>query len=293
MTTFKMLLGDYPNTAAFRQGQLKSARAQFEFADVKTPNHAFKRAVRDLEFDVSELAIMTYLQAKAYGKPLVLIPAVVRGKFQHESIVSRAAQPLAPRDLEGRRVGIRAYSVTTVGWVCGILQNDYGVNLDRIQWVTLEDPHVAEYRDPPSAIRAAAGKQLMPMLLEGEVDAIVTTGKDLKDPRVKFVIPDPDRAAQSWYERYHAVPINHMVCVKQSTLAANPWVAEEVFRLLAESKKQAGLPKAGEIDRLPFGLERNRKSLELIIRYAVQQGLIPRAFEVDELFSDATRALKA
>lgn len=289
--TVKALLGDYPNTALFRQGQLESSRAAFDFADVKTPNHAFKRVVRDLEFDVAELAIMTYVQAKAYGKPLVLIPAVVRGKFQHESIVCNAARPLAPKDLAGRRIGIRAYSVTTVAWVRGILQNDYGADLDRVEWVTLEDPHVAEYRDPPNATRAAAGRQLMPMLLEGEVDAIVTTGKDLKDPRVQFVIRDPDQAAQSWYERYRAVPINHMVCIKESVVAANPWLAEEVFRLLAESKKAAGLPKAGEIDRFPFGVEANRKSLELAIKYAVQQRLIPRAFEVDELFNDVTRTL--
>lgn len=291
MLTLKTLLGDYPNTAAFRQGGLKSSRVAFDFADVKTPNHAFKRVVRDIEFDVAELAIITFLQARAHGKPLVLVPAVVRGKFQHDSIACSAGRPLAPKDLDGRRIGIRAYSVTAVAWVRGILQNDYGVDLDSIRWVTLEDPHVTEYRDPPNAERAPAGKQLMPMLLDGEVDAIVTTGKDLKDPRVRPVIPEPDAAAQAWYERYKAVPINHMVCIKESVLAANPRVAEEVFRLLAEAKKAAGLPKAGEIDRLPFGVEPNRKSLELAIQYAAQQRLIPRAFAVDELFNDVTRVL--
>ena len=291
MLTLKTLLGDYPNTAAFRQGELKSSRATYQFADVKTPNHAFKRVVRDLEFDVAELAIMTFLQAKAHGKPLVLLPAVVQGKLQHESIVCRAEEPLAPKDLNGRRVGIRAYSVTTVAWVRGILQNEYGVDLDSIRWVTLEDPHVAEYKDPANAERAVAGKALMPMLLEGEVDAIVTTGKDLKDPRVRFVIPDPDAAAQKWYEKVKAVPINHMVCVKESTLAANPWVAEETFRLLAEAKKKAGFPKAGEPDRFPVGVEANRRSLELSIQYAAQQRLIPREFKVDELFNDVTRNL--
>lgn len=285
------LLGDYPSTAAFRRGKLSSSRAAFDFADVEMPHHAFKRVVRDLEFDVAELAIMTYLQAKAHGKPLVLLPAVVRGNFQQESIVCNAARPLAPADLAGRRVGIRAYSVTTVAWVRGILQNDYGVDLDRIQWVTQEDPHVAEYRDPPNAERAAAGRQLMPMLLEGEVDAIVATGEDLKDPRVRPVIPDPDGAARAWYQRHGAVPINHMVCVKASVLAAHPWVAEEVFRLLAESKKAAGLPAKGGIDRVPLGVEPNRRSLELAIQYATQQRLIARAFTVDELFSDITRAL--
>ncbi len=289
--TLQTLLGDYPNTLPLKKGEVRSPRLAFDFADVKTPNHAFKDVVRELKFDVAELAIATYLTAKAYGKPLALLPAVVRGKFQHESIVCNAARPLAPSDLAGRRVGIRSHSVTTVTWVRGILQNDYGVDLDRVRWVTFEDAHVAECRDPDTFERAPAGKNPMTMLLDGELDAIVTTGKDLKDPRVRPVIPDPEGAAKSWYQRYGAVPINHMVVIKESVLKSSPWVAQEVFRLLAESKSAAGLPAKDGIDPFPFGVEANRKSLELVMKYAAQQGLIPRRFEVDELFDDATRAL--
>jgi len=171
--TLRALLGDYPNTAALKKGEIRSPRLNFDFADVKVPNHAFKRVVRDLEFDVAELAISTYLTAKAHNKPLVLLPVVVRGKFQHESIVCSAARPLAPSDLPGCRVGIRSHSVTTVTWVRGILQNDYGVDLDRVKWVTFEDAHVAEYRDPPGMERAPAGKELAAMLRDGELDAAV------------------------------------------------------------------------------------------------------------------------
>ena len=290
--TLPTLLGDYPNTSAFRKGELGSPRVAFDFADVKAPHHVFKQVVRELKFDVSELAIITYLQAKAYGKPLVLLPVVVRGKFQHESLICTGERPVSTSDLAGRRVGIRAHSVTTVTWVRGIPQNEYGVDLDRIHWITFEDPHVAEFRDPPAMERAAEGKQLMSMLLAGEVDAIVTTGKDLQDPRVCSVIPDPDAAAREWYERHQAVPINHMVCVKETALAAYPWLAEEVFRLLSEARKRAGLPAKGEIDAFPLGVEANRRSLALIIQYAAQQRLIPRAFEVDELFNDVTRELR-
>ena len=285
------LLGDYPNTLAFKKGEVRSARLAFEFADVKTPNHAFKAGVRELRFEDAELAIATYLTARACGKPLALLPAVVRGKFQHESIVCNAARPLAPSDLAGRRVGIRSHSVTTVTWVRGILQNDYGVDLDRVRRVTFEDAHVAECRDPDTVERAAAGKNPMTMLLAGELDAAVMTGANLKDPRVRPVIPDPEAAAKSWHQRYGAVPINHMVVVKESLLKSRPWVAQEVFRLLVESKKAAGLPAKEGIDPFPFGVEPNRKSLELVIMYAAQQGLIPRRFEVDELFDDVTRAL--
>lgn len=290
--TLRALLGDYPNTSSLRKGAIRSSRVALDFADVKVPNHAFKRVVRDLEFDVAELAIATYLTAKAYGKPWVLLPVVVRGKFQHESIVYNAEHGhLAPSDLAGRRVGIRSHSVTTVTWVRGILQNDYGVDLDRVKWVTFEDAHVAEIRDPDTVERAPAGKDPLNMLLEGELDAAVLTGKDLKHPKFKYLIPDPEAAAQTWYQRYQAVPINHMVAVKESLLQSSPWAAEEIFRLLAESKKAAGLPAAAGIDPLPFGVEANRKSLELVLNYAAQQRLIPRRFEVDELFDDVTRAL--
>ena len=292
MTTLRALLGDYPNTAALRRGELQSLRLALDFAEVKAPSQAFKRVVRELEFDVAELAIVTYLTAKAHGKPLILLPVVVRGKFQHESIVYNAERgPLAPSDLAGRRVGIRSHSVTTVTWVRGILQNDYGVDLNRVHWVTFEDAHVAEIRDPEAFERAPSGKSLMTMLLAGELDAAITTGKDLKDPRVRPVIPDPGAAAQNWHQRYGLVPINHMVVMKESLLNSSPWIAEEIFKLLAASKEAAGLPAAGGIDALPFGVESNRKSLDLVIRYAVQQGLIPRQFTVDELFDDVTRVL--
>ena len=290
--TLRALLGDYPNTASLRKGAIRSSRLNLDFADVKVPNHAFKRVVRDMEFDVAELAIATYLTAKAYGKPLVLLPVVVRGKFQHESIVYNAERgQLAPSDLAGRRVGIRSHSVTTVAWVRGILQNDYGVDLDRVKWITFEDAHVAEIRDPDTFERAPAGKNPMTMLLEGELDAAVLTGKDLKHPKFKYLIPDPEAAARTWYQRYQAVPINHMVTVRESLLKSNPWVAEEIFRLLAESKKAAGLPAGTGPDPYPLGVEANRKSLELVIKYAAQQRLIPRPFAVDELFNDVTRAL--
>src|SRR5256886_14854617 len=138
-------MGDHAVTQAFKRNT-----SLFDFADVKAPATAFKRVVRDMEFDVAELAIVTFLLAKAHGKPLVLLPAVVLGRFQHPYLVyNRARGHLAPSDLAGRRVGIRSYSVTTVTWLRGVLAEEWGVDLDRITWITFEEPHVAEFRDPP------------------------------------------------------------------------------------------------------------------------------------------------
>ncbi|HUR70925.1 MAG TPA: hypothetical protein VMZ02_02995 [Candidatus Limnocylindrales bacterium] len=287
-STLKTLLGDYPNTKALKSGELRSANVSFEFADVKVPNTAFKDVVRHLKYDVAELAIVTFLQAKAHGKPLVLLPAVVVGALPHPLLVYNAEhRRILPADLKGKRVGIRAYSVTTAAWVRGVLQNDYGVDLDEIEWVTFEDAHVAEYSDPPTAVRAPAGKSIVQMLSDHEIDAGVVGGPDLKDTRFQPVIENPHDAAQHWCNKHKALPINHMLVVKESLANTNPFALQEIFRLLRESK--LAMPRAETaLDTIQFGLANIRRSLELIISYSTQQGLIPEQISVDDLFDEVT-----
>jgi len=289
--TLRTLLGDYPNTKALKTGDVHSSSVALDFADVKVPNTAFKDVVRHLKYDVAELAIVTYLQAKAHGKPLVLLPAVIAGTLPHPFLVYNAERGrIAPTDLKGKRVGIRAYSVTTAAWVRGVLQNEYPVDLNSIKWVTFEDPHVAEYSDPPTAVRAPAGKSLVQMLIDGEIDAGVVGGPDLKDSRLQPVIPNPHEAAQAWCKKHGALPINHMLVVKESLVQTNPAAVKEVFRVVRESK-QAMSPVGTAFDPLQFGLANIRRSLELIVEYSTQQGLIPIKFPVDDLFDDVTRNL--
>ena len=148
--TLQTLLATYPNTAALKNGQLTSPLVNYAFADVKTANKAFKSLVREQKFDLGELAIVTFLQAKAFGKPYVLMPAVVVARGQHHTIFYNPDRGhLTPPDLHGRRVGVRAYTQTTGAWVRGFLEEEHGVDFKRVQWVTFEDPHVAEFVDPP------------------------------------------------------------------------------------------------------------------------------------------------
>ena len=280
------LLGDYPVTRALKEGAIGSPHLEFDFADVKVPNTAFKRVVRDLEFDVAELAIVTFLMAKAHGKPFRLLPAVMVGRFQHPYLVS--IRDLRPKDLEGKTVAIRSSSVTTVAWIRGILADDYGVNLDRVKWVTFEDAHVAEYRDPPGVERAAEGKTPLAMLLAGEVDAAVLAEPLPKDGRLKSVIADPAAAAADWQRRNRALQINHMVVVRQTL---EPAVIREIFSLLSKSKKLSEEGSKPAYDTSPFGLEANRRNLDIAIDYVHRQKLIPRRFAVDELFDDVTAGL--
>lgn len=273
----KALLGDYPVTAALKEGKVRSDRLRLEFADVRPPSAGFKRVVRNLEFDVAELAITTFLMAKAFGKPLRLLPTVMVGRLQHSYLVRNAERgPLAPRDLPGKRVGVRSYSVTTGMWIRGILDEDYGVEPERIEWVTFEEAHVAEYRDPPNVVRAPAGKDVVGMLLAGEIDAAVVGDGKPADPRIVPVIADPDAAARAWRRRTGAIQINHMVVVKDSVSKAD---ADEVTRLLSESIKAAGSPEMN-----PYGIEANRRNLEVAIDYVYRQRLIPHRYTVEELF---------
>ena len=289
--TLNSLLGNHAQVNAIKQGRLASPLLQFKFAGIAVPNRAFKRVVRDLEFDFCELAIVTFLQARAQGVPLVMLPATLVGRFQHPFIVCNAAHgPLTPRDLHGRRVGVRASSQTTVAWVRGILMHEYGVDLNQVQWVSYEDAHVANCPDPAGFSRAPDGKDLLQMLLDGAIDAGVVPEKDLGDARLARVIPDAPAAASAWHAKYGATHVNHMAVVKASLLRERPDVVREIYRLLIEAKQAAGLPGSG-IDLLPFGVEACRPSLEILIAYCVEQGLIPRAISVDELFEDVMRVL--
>jgi len=288
VTTLSAALDDYPHTLPLKRGEVTSPRIAFAFSDIRPANRFFKPMVRELKFDVSEMAIATFVQAKAYGKPLVLLPATVMGRFQHGTILRRVAHPLTPADLPGKRVGVRSYSQTTAVWVRGILQNDYGVDVDRVHWVTFEDGHVAEYREPAGVERIGADKNLLKMLREGELDAAIY-GADLpNDPTLTTLIPDPEAAALKWYAQHRVVPINHMVVVQQKLADVNPAAMKEIYRLLVQAKRAAGLPRAGEIDFLPFGFTACRPALQTIINYALQQSLIPRKIDVEELFDAST-----
>src|SRR6202167_5218807 len=179
------MLGNYPNVAPLKNGAVPSDLVDFDFVDVKVANNLFKQVVREAKYDLAELAIVTYLQAKSYNKPYVLMPAVVVSRGQHHTIAYNAERgPLKPSDLNGKRVGVRAYTVTTGTWVRGILASDYGVDLNKVQWITFEDPHVAEYHDPAIVKRAPDGKDLTQMLLDGEVAAGIV-GDKLPDPKLK------------------------------------------------------------------------------------------------------------
>jgi 4,5-dihydroxyphthalate decarboxylase len=280
-TRLRTLLGDYACTAALKSGSISSGSVTLDFAGYSPTHTGFKPMVREQAFDVSELAIVTYLMAKSFGKPMVLLPVVVMARSQHAfALVNARYGTLTPAGLNGKRVGIRSFTTTTGAWLRGILANDHGVDLGSIDWVTFEDAHVAEFQD--TTRRAPKGKQIVRMLIDGELDAVL--GEKSDHPALKPLFDDVAAEEKAWLARHNVMPINHMVVVSETLSRTNPEAVREVFRLLRESAARA--PASPQ-----FSADDMRRSLQMIIRYTAQQGLLPREFTVDELFDDLTRTL--
>jgi 4,5-dihydroxyphthalate decarboxylase len=291
-TTLFTLLALHPNTAALRTGKVRSPLVDFNFADVKVSNTEFKPLVREHKYDMAELATVTYLQAYEKGDSYVLLPATVVGRNQHHTIFYNADRgALTARDLTGKRIGVRAYTQTTGAWVRGFLAEDYGIDIERVKWVTFEDAHVARYRDPEFVERAAQGKVLKQMLLDGELDAAILGDVQPEGP-LKHLIPDHEEAGRAWAKKHGGVPINHLVVIRESIAEEKPDVVRHVYRLLKDSRAAAsGVYESGEGDPLRFGVSNVRQSFETLVDYALKQKLITQKVTAAEVFSRAIAIL--
>jgi len=292
VTTLRTNLANYPVTMAMKDGRVTSDTVTLDFCGPEPAQNGFKAMLREHAFDCGELAIVTCLQAKIYGKPWVLLPAPINGRFQHHCAgFNKELFDLKPRDIEGKRVGVRSYAQTTGLWVRGILQHEYGVDLDKVTWCTVNDGHLLEYSDPPNCERLPKGSDIGRMMLDGELVATLQ-GVDLpKDPRVERLVPDPYEAAKEWHRRTGVVPINHMFVVHQDLSRDRPDIVREIFRMIVESR---ALTEGGVPDIYPpIGLEANRAGIQLAIDWAFEQKIIPHKIAVDDLFDETTASLTA
>jgi 4,5-dihydroxyphthalate decarboxylase len=277
-------LGAYPHTQALRDGRITSDELRLDFAQVSPANRAFAPMVREGRYDVSELAIATALQAKAYGKPIVVLPVPVAARFQEAALLCRMdGEVRGPADLAGRRVGVRAYSQTTAMWLRGILADDHGVPPDAMRWVTFEDAHVAEAEDPPWAERAAPGQELLSMLRAGELDAVIVGNDVPDDPGLRTVFPNPDAAGQAFLRRHGFVPVNHLVVVRRELAAERPELVTELLRLFWDAKAAAP-PQGDGVDPLPAGRAALQPAIDLALRYSTEQGLLPRRLDAADIW---------
>jgi 4,5-dihydroxyphthalate decarboxylase len=281
MTTIRVAIGDYPHTLPLKRREIKSDWLTLNFVEVKPMHHAFKPMVREHAYDASEMALTTFFAAKEYNKGLRLLPATMLARFQHGAMLHNASRGwMTPHDLAGKRIGVRSWNQTTGAWLRGILAKDYDVDFSKVQWFTFEDGHVAEAKDPPGVIRAT--KDMTQMLLDGELDAAIYGAAMPDDARLQPIFGDPAAEARAWYAKHTLVPVNHMVVVTDELARDNPKAVAELYHLL-EAGRQAAPPK-GEFDIAPFGKDKNRAALELLMSYAVEQRLVSKAIPIDELY---------
>jgi 4,5-dihydroxyphthalate decarboxylase len=298
------------NNQALKDGSVRPKTFEFDFEEVDPLIAAFRRMVRGLEFDICEMAITTYICAKAHGKPMTAVPVFLVRAFHHGAIlVNTKAGIRTPKDIEGRKVGVnRGYTVTTGLWARSILQDEHGVDLRKITWVLSGDEHVAEYRPPANVVPIEPGHKMADMLVSGALAAAI--GVEVKHPDVKPLIPDAPEAGLAALRGRGHYPINHTVVIRDELLAAHGNLAADVFNAFAEAKRlYVERLKAGRIEKptavdevhrrvmeitgdpLPYGIAPNRQALEELIRHSLAQGIITKPVTVEELFPPNTHGL--
>ena len=295
------------NNQALKDGTVVPDGFSFDFEEVPVLVQAFRRMVRTLEFDVCEMALTTYLTAKAHGVAFTAVPAFLVRGFHHSAITVDTRHGISsPKDLEGKKVGVsRGYTVTTGVWARAILAAEYGVDLSSITWVLSGDEHVASYRAPGNVESIPPGRELDEMLASGELAAVV--GVEIDSPDARPLIADPEAAGFAALEQRGLYPINHLVVVRDDLLAAHPDLGRQVFDAFARSKQlYVERLRAGDVrdktdrmyarvmeltgaDPLPYGIEPNRAVLEELVRHAVDQRILDRAPVLEEMFAPGTR----
>jgi 4,5-dihydroxyphthalate decarboxylase len=303
MQPLTIALGNYGITKPIKEAGADLGRLKLDFVAVDQIVPMMRRMCRGLEFDICEMAFTTYVCARAAGLPFTAIPVFVTRNFHHWAVfVNTRSGVKTPKDLEGRKVGVnRGYTVTTGLWARGVLQNEYGVDLNKVTWIPTDDEHVEGFKEPANVDYRFRGAKMRDLLLSGEIDAAI--GEVAVDvPEIKPLIPDAQNEAFGYFRKTGIYPINHGVVVKNSVLKDAPWVADELCRAFETAKAKylknldlgdaaTSWDKAAKVnaavvgDPFPFGIEPNRKALEAITQFAAEQKMVPRRFSVEELFA--------
>ena len=313
-----LAVADYPHTAALLDGSIEIEGVEAEFVRVQPQIAAFRRMVRQVEFDVCELAPTTYIIARAHGAPFVALPIFVFRKFHHCGLLVRPDSGIKhPRDLEGKKVGVRAYSVTTGVWTRGILIDEFGLDASKVTWVVDDEEHVTQMRLPGNVIHAPEGVSLADMITRGELaagfDGNAGIGRagaptggwsQVASQGYPDLFPNAQELEADWYKRTGVYPMHGAIVVKESVLAEHPWVARALYDAFDAAKRQwlqrltsgeadtaldkryRALTQIVGADPLPYGMEPNMPTIRALEDTAFKQQLAPRRMSVDDLFVD-------
>jgi 4,5-dihydroxyphthalate decarboxylase len=278
----RTVLGNYPHVAPLRDGRVKSPRVELEFIDITPLPVAFRRILREGDLDLCEMAVASHLLGHEAGRPIAALPIPLWGRLPHCNLLCPLDSSIrTPSDLARQRVGVRSYAQTSGVWVRGILRAAHGVDVDSITWITMEDAHIAEFVDPPNAVRAAPGSRLRDLLQAGEIQAIMGE-RDIDPAGVRTVIPDADASGRAWAAAQGVDPVHHIVTLRREILEGRPWLAAELMRMFDEART---MTRQAHTDTVPrYGLEPNRRSLDMILGFSFEQKLTRRRYAADEIF---------
>lgn len=316
----KIAIADYGHTRSIKSGAVPIKGVEADFVPVVPIIGAFRRMVRDLEFDICEMAPTTYMIARALGAPFIALPIFLMRRFHHGGFVVRPDAGIkVPKDLEGKKVGVRAYSVTTGVWTRGIFVNEYGLDSGRVTWVVDDEEHVTALKLPPNVIHAPPGNSLQSMMKSGEIQAGFTgpAGVGRAGPPVSGwdkaaasandadsypeLIADAEQVEADWYRKSGIYPIHGLIVVKDEHVTRYPWLARSLMDAFVAAKEpyleelkrgQGDKPEDKRYrkflslmdDPLPYGMTANRPSIEALVTYSLQQQLIPSRPRLDHVF---------
>jgi 4,5-dihydroxyphthalate decarboxylase len=305
--SLSIVLGPHGQVQDLRTGAVAVQGHRLDFIDIKRMPDAYRSMARTQPYDICEMAPTSYLMAVAAGAPITALPLPMTRRFRHRGLQRlRDSSIRGPKDLEGRRVGVRAYAVTAAVWTRGILAEEYDVDLDRITWLTEEDENIQAFPLPPNVQRIGAGQSLAAMLKQGQIEAafagLAGAGDEMGDQLVEL-ISDAGEREPDWYRRTGIYPLHGVIVVRNELLQRYPGLAAALFEAFVEAKDNyLGRVRSGEAagpedkrylrlselvgDPLPYGMEANAASFNALVRYAHQQRLIPALPSIESIVHD-------
>lgn len=324
LVSLNLAVAAYPHTQAIISSRIPIEGVSANLIKIEPQIAAYRRMVRKLEFDVCEIAPTTYIMARALGAPFVALPIFVSRGFHHGGLLVRPdANIRIPKDLEGKKVGVRAYSVTTGVWTRGILIDEYGLDSSKVTWVVDDEEHVQELKLPPNVVHAPEGTSLIEMMANGEISAGFSgnaglgragkpTGswdaKNIPPANYPDLFPNAKALEKAWHKKTGIYPMHGTIVVKESVLQSHPWVAQSLFKAYsaakadwlsdlasgkaatATDKKYRELTSIVGPDPLPYGMAANRPTIEALESYTFKQGLTGKRMKIPELFVDPEQA---
>jgi 4,5-dihydroxyphthalate decarboxylase len=313
---------DYDRVRALTDGRVAVEGCDVNYITMPV-EEILERAFFRREFEVAEIGLSPYLIALSRGvAPYVAIPVFLSRMFRHSAIYIRADRGIGgPTELKGKRIGVPEYQMSAALWVRGLLQDKYGIAAKEIEWVQggLETPGRRDkfpLNLPPGfpLTAAADDTSLSRLLADGKLDAVISARQPscfvAGHSMVKRLFPDYRAAEQDYFRRTGVFPIMHAVGIRPDVLEKHAWLAASVYKAFVEAKRLAdadfaettalkvGLPwVTAELDATTalmgrdfwsYGVEANRKTLELMARYSYEQGLAVRLLPVEEMFAPGT-----